>query len=301
MLDYPKVYAFCEVADCLSFTEAANRLYTTQSSLSKNIANLENTIGCQLFIRNNRNVTLTPAGAYLYDYFRNSLEDMHQAIAHAREINEGTQGQIKIGILGLGSIIEEVSSLFLGFHKAYPMYGYEFSPMMAKETRDFLIARKIGAVITSQQNTNLLVDCDYKVIYSSNLVVIARTDHPLFYKYESPSLSDLKDCGFVLISPYISPHTYQLALKACEIYGFSPKVRILADTLFGLMMNVASSDYISIVSECDSRDRSGFRQIPIKYSDTVNTVLAWNRNNVFEPLQKLIEYLDAFSTSKETI
>lgn len=45
-----------------SFQAAANRLHTTQSAISKRIAELESTLGRSLFDRSRRNAQLTPAG-----------------------------------------------------------------------------------------------------------------------------------------------------------------------------------------------------------------------------------------------
>ena len=42
---------FLNVAEYLNFTEAANHLFVAQSSLSRNISNLEEELGMQLFVR----------------------------------------------------------------------------------------------------------------------------------------------------------------------------------------------------------------------------------------------------------
>lgn len=49
-----------------SITQAAKRLYVTQSALSKTILSIEEKLGTALFLRQNRTVSLTPAGEYLY-------------------------------------------------------------------------------------------------------------------------------------------------------------------------------------------------------------------------------------------
>ena len=46
-----QIQCFLSVAETLNFTEAANRLFIAQSSLSRNISHLEEEIGLTLFIR----------------------------------------------------------------------------------------------------------------------------------------------------------------------------------------------------------------------------------------------------------
>lgn len=56
---------FAAVADTLSFSRAADTLYMSQSSLSKQISDLEHELDVKLFERNNRSVTLTESGQTL--------------------------------------------------------------------------------------------------------------------------------------------------------------------------------------------------------------------------------------------
>ena len=56
------ILLFAAVAETLSFTKAAQRLEIDQSWLSHKIRQLEASLGLKLFVRNTRNVELTPAG-----------------------------------------------------------------------------------------------------------------------------------------------------------------------------------------------------------------------------------------------
>ena len=56
---------FLEVAKQLSFTKAAQCLFISQSTLSKQIASMESELGMQLFRRCRHSVSLTPAGLLL--------------------------------------------------------------------------------------------------------------------------------------------------------------------------------------------------------------------------------------------
>ena len=57
--------AFVAVAEDLSFSRAAQRLFITQPALSRQIRGLERLVGCDLFRRSTQRVELTLAGEAL--------------------------------------------------------------------------------------------------------------------------------------------------------------------------------------------------------------------------------------------
>ena len=66
-MDLNAVHMLVKVAECKSFTQAAHSLGTTQSRISRTIAQLEAELGTRLLHRNTRNVSLTPDGCTLVD------------------------------------------------------------------------------------------------------------------------------------------------------------------------------------------------------------------------------------------
>jgi len=81
-----QVKCFLMVAEYLSFTEAANQLFVAQSSLSRNVSNLEEELGLQLFVRTKKYVRLTPAGAILFDRFSKMEIQIQETIEKAVNI-----------------------------------------------------------------------------------------------------------------------------------------------------------------------------------------------------------------------
>ncbi|KAG1318262.1 hypothetical protein G6F63_015297 [Rhizopus arrhizus] len=74
------------VADCGSFTTAATRLHSTQSTVSQKVRRLEELAGHRLLARGHRDVHPTDAGHTLLGYARRMLdlnEEMAQALAGA--------------------------------------------------------------------------------------------------------------------------------------------------------------------------------------------------------------------------
>ena len=66
-MDLNAVHMLIKVAETKSFTQAASQLGTSQSRISRTIAQLEEELGTRLLHRNTRNVSLTPDGCELVD------------------------------------------------------------------------------------------------------------------------------------------------------------------------------------------------------------------------------------------
>ena len=90
--------ALVAVADCGSFTKAAESLYISPTAVMKQINALESHLELQLLERTSRGVRLTPAGEviykdakFLFDYSRRSIENARQAMsAHDTTFCVGT-------------------------------------------------------------------------------------------------------------------------------------------------------------------------------------------------------------------
>jgi DNA-binding transcriptional LysR family regulator len=90
---------FVGVAEELSFTRAAERLAVSQPALSKQIRQLEATLGATLLRRDRRQVSLTPAGSALLATARQLLGDWDQAIEHVEELTASDKRTLAVGLL----------------------------------------------------------------------------------------------------------------------------------------------------------------------------------------------------------
>ncbi|MGY3069643.1 DNA-binding transcriptional LysR family regulator [Ewingella americana] len=90
MLDHETIRSFVKVAECCSFSRAAESLHKTSATISYRIKVLEEGIGTQLFLRTTRSVTLTPAGSY---YARTLPPVAELAGLHARRTQADQSGR----------------------------------------------------------------------------------------------------------------------------------------------------------------------------------------------------------------
>ena len=86
--------AFVAVAEDLSFSRAAQRLFITQPALSRQIRGLERLVGCDLFRRSTQRVELTLAGEALLARVRTLLADLDDAISVTRSVGGELAGRM---------------------------------------------------------------------------------------------------------------------------------------------------------------------------------------------------------------
>ena len=109
---------FLKVAETLNFSEAARKLFITQSTLSQQISHLEQEIGLPLFERNSHEVYLTEAGKELRPYAQNAVNSADACIDHMNDLKEMLGGELNIGVTySFSNIMAETLVAFL---RAYP-------------------------------------------------------------------------------------------------------------------------------------------------------------------------------------
>lgn len=91
-LDY-----FLLVADCGSFSKAAEKSFISPTALIKQINLLEASLGLTLFVRTNHGVKLTDAGLSIYHDAKRIITLSGQAVQKARQIEQANKRTIRIG------------------------------------------------------------------------------------------------------------------------------------------------------------------------------------------------------------
>lgn len=94
-----QVQYFLKVCECMSFSQAAQELYVSQPSVSRQIQLLEQELGHKLFDRSRKNaISLTAAGMVFRDAFLRSQRGFEEAQAAAQEVSQGQGLSLRVGI-----------------------------------------------------------------------------------------------------------------------------------------------------------------------------------------------------------
>lgn len=116
---------FLTVAREENMTKAAESLYITQPTLSRQIAELEEEIGTPLFVRSNRNVVLTDAGILLRRRVDELLAIESKIKDDFSEKGE-VRGNVSIGMAEAASA-NTVADIIQVFRKKYPQVKFDLS------------------------------------------------------------------------------------------------------------------------------------------------------------------------------
>lgn len=117
-MDLNLLSLFVEVARTASFTTAGVRLGLPRSSVSRSIAQLESDLGVPLFNRTTRKVSLSTAGAALYERVSPQLQELRKAIGSLPEREEEPSGELLITAptdIGVAFLPEAIAAFRLRF------------------------------------------------------------------------------------------------------------------------------------------------------------------------------------------
>lgn len=148
VLNYMRL--FVEVAKRKSFRGAAEALDMSNSTLSRNIADLEKTIGVLLLHRSTRRVELTVAGEVYFKRCQSIVEEALGAHEALRDVTERPAGTLRVSMtpdFGVGYL----APMLADFATAYPLIKFDFdlsSRVVDLQADPFDMAIRLGAAPT---------------------------------------------------------------------------------------------------------------------------------------------------------
>ena len=199
MDNFEGIIEFVAVAETQGFSAAAKQLKCSTSHVSRQIAKLEQRLGCALFARTTRLVSLTPSGTAYYQQCKDLVVGLQQANEQISQQQFHLSGTLKVS--GAGTFVEEfVAPVLMEFAKLHPDLsieldfnsrivnfvedGIDFAIRYGKLADSGLVARKLAdrpmMAVASQQylQQNGIPKHPKQLINHS--CIISNNDHWLF-------------------------------------------------------------------------------------------------------------------------
>lgn len=285
---------FVAVAEALNYRRAAERLHVAQPALSKQIKDLEDTVGARLLNRNTGGVLLTDAGAVFLEEARDILERVEMAAGAARAAGEGKGGRLTIGNLGSmsASFLPATLSAFRG---RYPQVEVTLQEMGLPDQLAALQAGKIHVGFTIDGKATVPKGIETVQVLEATIAVVLGREHRLA-RQARVSLADIADEPLLCLGETEAHDLHRRRIQAIfSERGLRTRPIRRVNSFESLIALVAGDHGVSILLPIGrSTDGVVFRRIKEHGSDLVVRLSAmWRRTGGSQLARNFVDVLTA--------
>jgi len=275
-LNIRQIQIFILAADTGSFTKAGEKMYMTQSMVSKSVASVEKNLGLQLFVRNSQGVVLTPAGRIIYQSWKKLVEGMEQTVALAHAAQAGSFHQVFISDFSTSVKKEYLWPYVERFKNMYPEVDVLLETSDPGKVLERLENNRCDIAYAPFWNIPLFEQnkIRWKYVLRCPLCVWVHKSSPL-YGREHLDIMDLKEETFIIVSPLIMTHYEKMVLNMCRKGGFEPRKIIRVADAGAATLNLKMGKGIVIRDAVfDSAETHDIRVFDLEGTEG-GTIIAW--------------------------
>jgi DNA-binding transcriptional LysR family regulator len=208
--------AFLAVAEARSFTRAARAVHSTQPTLSRQVARLENELGTRLFERYGRQVKCTAAGQLLLPLAQVICARTDEAVSLIREQAGIGQSTVRLGAVGnvFALLLIPIVASFL---EVYPRASVELVEKDDAQLEEAVISGELDcAVVTPWGSTRAAT----LHLLTEEILLVVPQGHPLA-RERAVELNKLSRESILL--PRATMNAGNIIVDAFRIAGLEPK------------------------------------------------------------------------------
>ncbi len=215
------VLEFVELINAGKFSEAANRLFLSQSSLSKHMKTLESDLGVELFERETKRKVILSEYGKLYLPYAEQIAMLHKEYLALQEAHrKSSASTLKIGSIP-SMMPYRITDLLAEFQTCQPNLILHVEELESAESCAYIHQGKLDCAFV-RENAQLVDKSLKHVSYTfDTLCAVLHKNHPLAVE-KHIHLTQLCDESFLLLKN--ASFMYEMCMDACEKAGFTPHV-----------------------------------------------------------------------------
>ncbi|ELW9531052.1 LysR family transcriptional regulator [Burkholderia cenocepacia] len=275
-MDLRTLSVFVEVVRQQTFTAAADKLFLTQSAVSKMMQTLEEDIGMPLFVRDDgqrkRRMVLTDAGRLVQTRAQDMLASEASLRADLAALGDLQRGELAIGIPPLGAKL--IAPTLSGYHRRHP--GIEIK-MLESGSRVIEAGLRTAELELGYFLAPVADDLDFLTMYDYPLHLLAARDSA-WAQHKSVRLAELANEPFLLYGETFMLN--EVIARACQQAGFTPSIACRSNQWDLIATLVECGMGIALLPEpyCLDVDARRFVSIPVtEPAMRWVIVLAWRK------------------------
>ncbi|HWB85316.1 MAG TPA: LysR family transcriptional regulator [Bryobacteraceae bacterium] len=178
-MDLHQLRVFQAAVKTGGFTRASEHLCLSQSTVSQHIKQLEQELGCPLFLRAGKRVMVSEAGSLLLQHADKILRDLNNAEMSVRELGATQRGTVRLGA-GATTLTYRLPQVLASYNRRFP----EIELVVLSGTTEFLL----NAVRTQSVDLAVVMSQEKQPgvtltpLGPEELTVVVNGEHPLARK-----------------------------------------------------------------------------------------------------------------------
>jgi DNA-binding transcriptional LysR family regulator len=295
-IDTRQLRHFAAVADTLHFGRAAERLGITQPPLSQSIMAVERTLGAPLFIRTKRSVRLTPLGEQWLPQVRAALAGLDALPRTAHRLRDGLSGHLSLSFVSTAdySILPD---LVRRYADAFP----EVEIRLMEATSDV----QIPALLAGERHAGIIIPPHDRAL-PEPLAYQRLVSEPLMAAVPAAWIEDgrlpvdagvlapeaIIDAPLILFPRTVAPAFHDLVTSYFATRGRPARIVQEAIQMQTIISLVSAGLGVALVpASLRNLARAGVRYVDIKDPPTLETGLAWRRDDDTPTLRQMLRLL----------
>ena len=279
---------FKTVAEQLHFRNAAAKLFISQPPLSRQIKELEEELGVQLFSRSNKRVTLTDAGKYFKVEVDAIFARLEESKNMVRQIHLNENGEFKIGYIS--SVYQTyLAEVLKSMHKEFPYIKTSLYEVPTITQIDALEQGKLDVgILRAPVHSEKLKQ---QTLFFDPFVVVVPSTTKNFNTQQDLALF-IKSSPFIFFNKEFAPYYNDKLMEICGRMGFKPDITHEANNVHSILQLIEAGLGVSILPSSIKRQ---YHYLQVSFIELdqipVNTevVLAYKQTNKSTALKWFIE------------
>ena len=278
-INFQHLNYFLIAAQHLNFSDAADELYISYSTLSKAMGRLESQLNVKLFEKDGRNLKLTKYGKILSGYVNLAMTDLKNGIDEIELLSHQEHGEIHL------SSVFTVSSSYLPqrlnrFKAEFPDMEVYLTQTSTQQILKNVIDGDIDVGFCGEfKFDDYKDDINREFIYDDEIVLIVPNSHPLASK-KNVSFMDIRDEVFIGYNESAGmSHSIRTALDRVAGVDFQFKTLFAMNEESGVIGMVRANHGIAFVSTKNALNYDDIKIIDVTdLSIIYNIYMIWRRS-----------------------
>lgn len=293
-MTFYQLECFIAAAQELSFVAAAKKLITTQPVITYQIGTLEKEMGCQLFDRSKRRVSLTAAGVAFYEDAQAIVADCRRAVERAQAISRRERGRLRIGIRRFSNY-GDVSEMIRQLGEEFPDVHAD---MIVQSSFEPLQNLRTGVTHISYLFDAECEGCDdiaFEPLYPMHRYMLMRDDHRLAHLESAPLAAFRGERLILPDDPYLRT---SVLIPRRDMQDAGIDITLTASSFEGSVIMIHANMGMVMIEAAPQTRFPGLAAVRIEDYPVIHLGVAWRKDAETPQIRAWLDIVKEVSRKK---